>query len=212
MDKAKVTRSGGSIHAHAYGAPATEGDFENRLKEMVLRSAYLGDQAWFEILLRETGDRIRDMEKWGVLFERDEQGRLKGDAIRGQSKGFVVLADGRQVMESVAGEAREKEVANRERVAVTDLLTSDGQYPTRGHVVGAVGIQTRTGKFVVFRSGAVVIATGLASPKLHYFAMDNITGDGYAMAFRAGAEITGLEFGPQPFCVWNRQFTGSGVG
>ena len=35
VEKAKVTRSGGSIHAHAYGAPAPEGGFENRLAELV---------------------------------------------------------------------------------------------------------------------------------------------------------------------------------
>jgi succinate dehydrogenase / fumarate reductase flavoprotein subunit len=95
---------------------------------------------------------------------------------------------------------------------MTDLLTSDGHHPTRGHVVGGVGIHARTGKFLVFRAKAVVIATGLVGAKIHRFAMDNVTGDGYAMAFRAGAEITGLEFGPQPFCVWNRKFDGSGVG
>jgi succinate dehydrogenase / fumarate reductase, flavoprotein subunit len=212
VDKAKVTRSGGSIHAHTYGAPTAESEFSGRLKEMVVRSAFLGDQAWFEILLRETGERIREMEKWGVLFEKDEQGRFKGDAIRGQSKGFVVLAHGKQVIESVAAEALKRGVRFVERVGVTDLLTSDERYPTSGHVVGAVGLHTRTGKYVVFKAGAVVAATGLASPKLHYFAMDNISGDGYAMAFRAGAEITGLEFSPQPFCVWNRRFTGSGVG
>jgi succinate dehydrogenase/fumarate reductase flavoprotein subunit len=212
VDKAKVTRSGGSIHAHAYGAPASDEDFESRLKEMVLRSSYLGDQAWFEILLKETGDRIREMEQWGVLFEKDEQGRFKGDAIRGASKGSVILAHGKQVIEAIAKQAARKGVKFVERVAVTDLLTSDGQYPTRGHVVGAVGIHTRTGKFLILKAGAVVVATGLASPKLHYLGMDNITGDGYAMAFRAGAEITGLEFSPQAFCVWNRQFTGSGVG
>lgn len=212
VDKAKVTRSGGSIHAHAYGAPAPEGDFENRLKEMVRRSAYMGDQAWFEIMLREIGARLNDMEQWGVRFERDEQGNLKSDAIKGQSKGFVILAHGKQVIESIAREALRRKIAFLERVAVTDLLTSDGRHPTAGHVTGAVGLQTRTGKFVVIRSKAVVIATGLLSSKLHYFGMDNITGDGYAMAFRAGAELTGLEFSPQPFCVWNRRFTRSGVG
>jgi succinate dehydrogenase / fumarate reductase flavoprotein subunit len=212
VDKAKVTRSGGSIHAHAYGAPASEGDFENRLKEMVQRSAYLGDQSWFELMLREAGARMRDMERWGVLFERDEQGNLKGDAIRGQSKGFVVLAHGKQVIESIAREALRRGVRFVERVAVTDLLTSDGVHPTGGHVAGAVGLHTRTGRFAMFKSKAVVIATGLLSPKLHFFGMDNITGDGYAMAFRAGAELTGLEFSPQTFCVWNRKFTRSGVG
>jgi succinate dehydrogenase/fumarate reductase flavoprotein subunit len=212
VEKAKVTKSGGSIHSHAYGSPAPEGGFERRLKEMVQRSAYLGDQAWFEILLKEIGDRLNDMEKWGVPFLQDEQGKKKSDAIRGQSKGFVYLARGKQVMEVIAQEALKKGVTFIERVAITDLLTSDGNYPTDGHVVGAVGIHTRTGHFVAFKSKAVVIATGLISAKLHGFATDNLTGDGYAMAFRAGAEITGLEFGAQPFGLWNRRFGGSGPG
>ncbi|MFH1490322.1 MAG: FAD-binding protein, partial [Pseudomonadota bacterium] len=212
VEKAKVTRSGGSVHAHAYGAPAPEGEFDARLRELVQRSAYLGDQAWFEILLREIGDRLNDMATWGVRFERDSAGNLKGDAIKGQSKGSVILAPGKHVMETIAKEALRKGVQFVERVAVTELLTSDGGYPTRGHVVGAVGIHARTGQFVVFKAKAVVIATGLVGAKIHRFAMDNVTGDGYAMAFRAGADITGLEFGPQPFCIWNGKFDGSGVG
>jgi fumarate reductase (CoM/CoB) subunit A len=212
VEKAKVTRSGSSIYAHAYGAPAPEGGFDARMKEMVQRSSYLGDQAWFEILLREIGQRLDDMESWGALFERDEQGNRKGDAIRGQSQGFVVLARGMQVMEAISREALRRGVEFVERVSIFDLLTSDGNYPTVGHVAGAVGLDTRTGEFKVFKAGAVVVASGLISGKLHRFSMDNMTGDGYAMAFRAGADITGLEFGPQPFCVWNRRFCTGGVG
>ena len=212
VDKAKVARSGGSIHAHAYGSPAPEGGFGKRLKEMVQRSAYLGDQAWFEILLREIGARLNDMQNWGVQFLTDDKGDLKSDAIRGQSKGFVYLGYGRQVIETIAGEALKRGVRFVERIAVTDLLTSDGQVPTHGYITGAVGMHTRTGKFVVFKAKAVVIATGLAGSKMHVISMDNLTGDGYAMAFRAGAEITGLEFGPQGFGIWSGKFGGSGPG
>lgn len=62
VEKGKVTRSGSSIYAHAYGSPAPEGGFDNRMKEMVERSSYLGDQAWFEIYLREIGERLNDLE------------------------------------------------------------------------------------------------------------------------------------------------------
>ena len=212
VEKAKVTRSGGSIHAHAYGSPAPEGQFERRLTEMVQRSSYLGDQAWFEILLREIGDRLNDLEKWGAIFLRDEHGQKKSDAIRGQSKGFVYLARGKQVMEAVADAALKKGIKFFNRIAITDLLTSDGNYPTGGHVTGAVGLNTRTGEFTAFNSKAVIIASGAIGAKLHGFATDNLTGDGYAMAFRAGAEITGLEFTPQPFGLWNRKFGTSGPG
>ncbi len=213
VEKGKVTRSSVSMFCHAYGASVPEDVFEPLLEEIVERSAYLADQSWFEIFLKEAGDRVSDMEKWGVIFEKDEKGNLKLDAIRGQRIKCCVLAEGKQLIEAMAKEALRRGVKFVERVAVTDLLTSDGKHPTEGHVIGVVGIHTRTGQFVVFKSGAVVIASGSMSPKLHYAYMDNITGDGYAMAFRAGADIAGMEFAPvYTFNTWNRKFSTGGQG
>jgi len=177
---------------------------------MVRRSGYMDNQAWFEIMLREIKVRLDELEKYGVKFERDEQGKLKTDAIRGQSKGFMYLARGIEVIEVVAREARRKGVRFLERISIVDLLTFDGSHPTRGNVVGAIGLHTRSGRLIILKAKAVVIATGLISSKSHNFSTDNITGDGYAMAFRAGAEITGLEFSAQPFGTWNRKFSASG--
>jgi succinate dehydrogenase / fumarate reductase flavoprotein subunit len=212
VEKAKVGRSGAGIYCHAYGAPVPDDAFERRLGEMVRQSGYLGDQSWFEIYLREIGERQRDMEKWGVLFEKDEQGNLKRDEIRGMGPKFMALAYGKQVIEATVQYARRTGVKVVERIAVIDLLTSDGNYPTEGHVVGAVGINTRTGQFIVFKSKAVVITTGMISGKLHRIWLDNVTGDGHAMAFRAGAEIGGMEFSPSTFGIWNRKFSTGGQG
>jgi succinate dehydrogenase / fumarate reductase flavoprotein subunit len=212
VEKAKIGRSGSSIYCHAYGAPVPDDAFEQRMKEMVRQSGHLGDQSWFEIYLREIGERQRDMERWGVLFEKDEHGNLKRDEIRGMGRKFMALAYGKQVIESTVDYARRKGVRVVERVAVTDLLTSDGNYPTEGYVVGAVGIDARSGQFIVFKSKAVVITTGMISGKLHSNWIDNVTGDGHAMAFRAGAEIGGMEFAPCTFGVWNRKFTTGGQG
>ncbi len=213
VEKGKVTRSGVSVFCHAFGSPVPEGVREPLMKEMVERSAYLGDQAWFEILLQEVGKRANDMEKWGVVFERDKKGNLKIDAIRGQRIKVCALAMGKQLIEAMVQEALRRGVKFVERIAVTDLLTSDGKHPTQGHIVGAVGIHTRTGQFMVFKSGAVVIATGSMSAKLQHAYMDNVTGDGYAMAFRAGAELGGMEFAPvSVFTNWNRNFHTGGSG
>lgn len=213
IEKGTVTRSGVTMFCHAFGAPTPENIFEPLLKEFVERSAYMADQAWFEIFTKESGDRLNDMEKWGVLFEKDEQGNLKLDAIRGQRIKCSALAEGKQLVEAMTQEARRKGVKFVERVAVIDFLTSDGKLPTQGDISGAVGIHTRTGQFLVFKAQAVVVATGSMSPKLHYAYMDNVTGDGYAMAFRAGAEIGGMEFAPIfTFNTWNRNFCTGGQG
>jgi len=76
---------------------------------------------------------------------------------------------------------------------VTDLLTSDGQHPTTGRVAGAVGFHTITGEHQIFKARAVIITSGLVGAKLHIQYADGVTGDGQAMAFRAGAELSGME-------------------
>ncbi len=75
-----------------------------------------------------------------------------------------------------------------EDVAVTEVLTSGGE------VCGAVGLDIYTGELVLFRAKAVVLGTGGYQP----FSMNNtvtdMTGDGPAMAYRAGARLTDMEF------------------
>ena len=90
------------------------------------------------------------------------------------------------------------EVINR--VMVTELLTSDGKHPTRGSVVGAVGFNMIDGDIHVFRAGATVLCTGpvhipYAKPGAGFHGMPiNCTGDGAAAAFRAGAQLSKMEF------------------
>ncbi len=212
-EKGKVGSSGLSVFCHAYEGPVSEDVFEPLLKETVERSGYLADQAWLEILLKETNERIRDMERWGVAFERDEKGDFKLNTIRGRKIKTLILAQGRQVIGAIRQEALRRGVEFIESVAVMDLLTSDGNQPTQGDIVGAVGIHTRTGEFVVFRSKAVVIASGGVGAKLHAHYMDNVTGDGQAMAFRVGAEIGNMELSPSfAFGIWNKKFCTGGQG
>jgi succinate dehydrogenase/fumarate reductase flavoprotein subunit len=75
-----------------------------------------------------------------------------------------------------------------DRVLITDLITTDG------NVNGAVGFNTRTGEFYLFKSGAVVVAAGgFSGGGLGNW--PSFTGDGVAMGARAGAELRHMEFG-----------------
>ncbi len=81
-----------------------------------------------------------------------------------------------------------------ERVMVTDLITNQG-----GQVIGAVGFPFDQDKLLVFKARAVVLATGAGAFKPTGFPISSLTSDGEAMAFRAGAEITGKEFNDTHF-------------
>ncbi|MEE8450171.1 MAG: FAD-binding protein [Thermodesulfobacteriota bacterium] len=207
-DKAVVARSGDAVFCHDILAPMPEDKLDIWLREVVEHSEYLSDQRFVEIVLQEEGARIADMVKWGVPFERDEAGDLFLSLGRGHKSSRVVLCDCRKLMEIMRREVLARGVRLAERVMVTELLTSDGQNPTCGRIAGALGIDTRSGKVVVFKAKAVVLCTGVISLKLHTCFADNLTGDAQAMAFRAGAELGALEFvsgGIKFTCVHNGQ-------
>lgn len=188
VDKGMVSRSGDMLYCHNTLAPMAEEELEGWLTDWVEHTEYLSDQEYLEIMLKDGGPRIYDLIAWGAPFELDEKGDLLRDVGRGHRVSRVVRYDGRKLMEVMRKEILARGINLVERVMVTDLLSSDGQ------VTGALGIHTRTGEFVIFKAKAVVIATGLFSPKLHFSYADNLTGDGQAMALRAGAELTDLEF------------------
>jgi succinate dehydrogenase/fumarate reductase flavoprotein subunit len=95
-----------------------------------------------------------------------------------------------------------------ERTMLIDLLTDNGK------VVGATAVNTRTGEFIVIKAKAVIIGTGHFArcynpeePQTHKYkfryhgAPGAISGDGYAAAYRAGAEMAGMEMGGM---LWHR--------
>jgi succinate dehydrogenase/fumarate reductase flavoprotein subunit len=75
-----------------------------------------------------------------------------------------------------------------DNIMVSELLKQDGR------VVGAVGFHVRSGIMYIFHAAATVIATGSSALKAGTYPVHFWTGDGEAMAYRAGAEIVSKEF------------------
>jgi succinate dehydrogenase/fumarate reductase flavoprotein subunit len=206
VDKGKVARSGASVHTHCILAPVPEEGMSQALEEIVVEGGYMCNQKWAERLLWEQGDRIRELASWGAPFRKDASGNIYTAKDRKQVVNNSIYLLGSQMMEKMKAHALSKGVEFLERVVVAELLTSDGQLPTGGSVVGAVGFHTRTGEFYIFKAKAVIISTSLISAELYNAAVNNCNGDGHAMAFRAGAKLSGLEFGQVPnFPLVNRK-------
>ena len=202
VDKGVVARSGTTVFCHDVLAPMPESELDVWSKEIVEHAEYMSDERFVEVLLKEGGKRINDMWQWGVPFETDDQGNLFLSLGRGHKQSKVVLVDCRKMMEVMKQQVQARGAQIVDRVMITDLLTSDGQLPTSGSVVGAVGIHTQTGKLLVFKAKAVILTTGVTSLKQHGAFADNVTGDAQAMAFRAGAELADLEFGFSQKFAW----------
>ena len=145
---------------------------------------YLNNPEWSEIVLKDSYDRYKDLISWGVKFYQ-EDGKLHVNRM-GMWEGFNL------VHREVAPALRKKTLASGvkivDRVVLCELLKQDGK------VVGAAGFHTTSGDLYILKAKATVIATGTGEFKAisapsHYW-----TSDGEAMAYRAGAELTGKEF------------------
>ena len=202
VDKAHIGRSGVSPMLSGvltYFDPDKD-DHDQWLRECVDAGEGLVDQKRLEGMIYQSYDRIRDMENWGVKFQK-EGGEYIRKACVGHihARNVLLTHSGLQMMSVVNGEVIRRGVNVINRVMVTDLLTSDGEVKTTGRIVGAVGFDIRTGKFYVFKAKATVIASG--STNSIHTGTSVLSGDGQAMAFRAGCEIRNLEiacYSPAP--------------
>lgn len=142
---------------------------------------------------------IKRLESYGVKFEKDEHDEYAVRRVHRSGSYVLPMPEGRDVKKVLYRALRARDVRARvqieNRVMPVRVLTQDGR------AVGAVGLDTRSGEFVTIQAGAVVLSTG-ASGRLGlpasgylYGTYENPTnaGDGYAMAYHAGAELTGIE-------------------
>ncbi|MDN0198579.1 fumarate reductase/succinate dehydrogenase flavoprotein subunit [Streptomyces sp. S.PNR 29] len=153
--------------------------------------------------VRQTATRgfamVRRLESYGVKFEKDEHGDYAVRQVHRSGSYVLPMPEGKDVKKVLYRQLRRREMRERirieNRVMPVRVLTMDGR------AVGAVGFNTRTGAFVTVRAGAVILATGacgrlgLPASGYLYGTYENPTnaGDGYAMAYHAGAELTGIE-------------------
>lgn len=153
-------------------------------------------------------DRITEMESWGFPFKTGGQYDYVQKIHRVPT--FLHWA-GRDQKIIFAKELARRGIKVINRVMITELITEEQE------VLGAIGIGIREPKFYVFQAKSVVVATADAtrlfpSPTSIDFNRGGFTygsGDGIAMGYRAGAELTNLEFvrmhaGPKNFCKSGR--------
>ncbi|WP_313904918.1 fumarate reductase/succinate dehydrogenase flavoprotein subunit [Streptomyces sp. IB201691-2A2] len=155
--------------------------------------------------VRQTATRgfamVQRLESYGVKFEKDEHGEYAVRQVHRSGSYVLPMPEGKDVKKVLYRQLRRREMRERirieNRVMPVRVLTS----PEDGRAIGAAGFNTRTGRFVTVRAGSVILATGacgrlgLPASGYLYGTYENPTnaGDGYAMAYHAGAELTGIE-------------------
>jgi succinate dehydrogenase/fumarate reductase flavoprotein subunit len=183
----------GARGMHQFRVVLPEDNFDLVMEGTVKECEYMIDQEYAEVAIKETWDRFQDLLKFGINFRKDESGQIDWHYIDTHFPEFkqrVVSWEpmgGHVHMLKIKKEAVQRGVKVLDRIFIVDLITIDGV------VCGAVGFDTIKGDFYLFKTRAVVLASSGAVGPGH--GMPQLTGDGWAMALRAGAELRGMEFG-----------------
>ena len=142
---------------------------------------------------QEAPDRIYELEAWGALFDRTDDGRILQRDFGGHR--YARLAHvgdrtGLELIRTLQQRAVSLGVDVFMECKLLKLLKD-----TEGRVSGAVGYRRPTGEFVVFTAKAFVLATGSIGRIWKYTSNSwESTGDGHAMALWAGADLIDMEF------------------
>ncbi|MCH7746152.1 MAG: FAD-binding protein, partial [Chloroflexi bacterium] len=162
-------------------------DWKEHAFDTIKGSDYLGDQDAISIMCQEAGQEIISMENMGVIFNRDEDGKLGTRAFGGQRQArtfFVSDFTGQALLHVLYEQVMKNNVRIYEEWFMLSLIVEDGQCS------GAVVMEIRSGEIHVIRAKAVIMASGglgrVFEPSTNAMIC---TGDGMGMAYRAGAAL-----------------------
>lgn len=148
---------------------------EKVFNDIVTQGYFLNNQEIVEQYINTAPQCLRELIEWGIkIYLSDER---------------MIFTSGTGIMDALLKKARSLGVDLLEDVALLDLVTHDGM------VTGAIGLDIRSGEFIKFKTKAVVMASG-GWHKAFWptTGMRDLSGEGIAMAYRAGADLGNMEF------------------
>jgi len=175
------------------GALTDRGDqWEDHAFDTVKGGDYLGDQDAIEVLAQEAGQDIIALEHMGVIFNRNDEGRLGTRRFGGQKRArtfFVSDFTGQAILHVLYEQIMQAKIPVYEEWFVTSLVKDD-----HGRCAGLAAFEIRSGTFALFRAKAIIMASG-GLGRVYEPTTNGLicTGDGMALAYRAGAPLMDME-------------------
>ena len=192
LGKAHTVMAEGGVAA-ALGNVWPEDNWQVHFRDTMRGGKMLNNWRMAQLHAQESPDRVLELERWGALFDRTKDGRILQRDFGGHR--YARLAHvgdrtGLEMIRTLQYHAIHQGIDVYMECKIERLLQDD-----TGRVVGAFGYWRNTGKLVLFKTKAVVIATGgigkawkITSNSWEY------TGDGQSLALWAGADLIDMEF------------------
>lgn len=161
------------------------------IKDTMKGGSFLNDEKLVEILVNESPKRLIDLENYGALFDRQESGEIDQRPFGGQTyRRTCYQGDrtGAELLNALKEEIIKRDIECIEEVMITSLVTEGDE------VIGATGLNLKDSSLIYFKAKSVILASGGAG---QLFPVTSNTfqknGDGFAMAYRAGANLVDME-------------------
>jgi succinate dehydrogenase / fumarate reductase, flavoprotein subunit len=191
LGKAHTVMAEGGIAAAMANVDAAD-DWKTHFRDTVRGGKFLNNWRMAQLHAQESPNRVRELEQWGALFDRTEDGNILQRAFGGHTfKRLCHVGDrtGLEMIRTLQDRGVQQGIDVYMECTVTRLLT------VTGRIAGAFAYWRETGRLIVFKAKSIVIATGgigkawrVTSNSWEY------TGDGMALAYEAGAELMDMEF------------------
>jgi succinate dehydrogenase / fumarate reductase flavoprotein subunit len=191
--------------AAAMGNSTPKDNWQVHFRDTMRGGKFLNNWRMAELHAKEAPDRVWELESYGALFDRTKDGRISQRNFGGHTyarlahvgdrTGLEIIRTLQQKIVSLQQEDKaefgdyEARIRVFHECSITDLI-KDGD-----RIAGAFGYWRETGNFILFEAPAVVLATGGIGKS--YKVTSNsweYTGDGHALALRAGATLINMEF------------------
>ncbi len=196
LGKAHTVMAEGGIAA-AMGNVYDEDGWRVHFRDTMRGGKMLNNWRMAQLHAQEAPDRVLELEEWGALFDRTPDGLISQRDFGGHK--YARLAHvgdrtGLEMIRTLQQRAVSLGIDVFMECTVTEIFT-DRPKGARPRVSGAFAYWRETGRFVVFRSPSVVLATGGIGKSYQVTSNSwEYTGDGHALALRAGASLINMEF------------------
>tara|TARA_B100000700_G_scaffold277425_1_gene324770 strand:+ start:16566 stop:18401 length:1836 start_codon:yes stop_codon:yes gene_type:complete len=180
------------------GAAASLGHTDDRdnwkvhFRDTMRGGKFLNQWRMAELHARHAADRVRELEEWGAVFDRTADGYINQRPFGGHR--YPRLAHtgdrtGLEMIRTLQDHGIHQGIHIHQECTALKLLKDDGR------ISGVFGYWRETGRFVLFRTKAVIMSTGGAGKCWRVTSNSwEYTGDGMEMAYMAGAELIDMEF------------------
>ena len=191
LGKAHTVMAEGGMAA-AMGNVDPRDNWKVHFRDTMRGGKFLNVWRMAELHARQAPERVRELEEWGAVFDRTKDGLISQRNFGGHRYprlAHVGDRTGLELIRSLQDHGVHRGISFHMECTALELL-KDG-----GRIAGVLAYWRETGRFVIVRCKAVILATGgggkawpVTSNSWEY------TGDGIAMAYEAGAELMDLEF------------------